>query len=126
LDYIFNFLKIQANHGGRDDKVRHVGDLGNIEANAQGIANVDITDSIISLSADGVNSVKGRDFVITSMPDDLGRGGHETSLTTGNSGTPMACGSIEIITNSSSKFSNSIYSHTLLSILLLFLFLTRF
>ncbi|KOC65333.1 Superoxide dismutase [Cu-Zn], chloroplastic [Habropoda laboriosa] len=80
-------------HGAPDSPIRHVGDLGNIRANAEGIAKVHITDSIISLT--GKNSILGRALVIHSGEDDLGRGNHSLSLTTGNSGDRWACGIIE-------------------------------
>jgi len=44
-------------HGGPNDIERHVGDLGNIQADAYGVANIDITDLQIQLS--GPYSVVG-------------------------------------------------------------------
>ncbi|XP_067013468.1 superoxide dismutase [Cu-Zn] [Anabrus simplex] len=81
-------------HGGPTDAVRHVGDLGNIEAGSNGVAKVDITDSIISLT--GCHSIVGRTLVVHADPDDLGKGGHELSKTTGNAGGRIACGVIGI------------------------------
>ncbi|XP_073304081.1 superoxide dismutase [Cu-Zn], chloroplastic-like [Primulina huaijiensis] len=77
-------------HGAPEDEVRHAGDLGNIVANAEGLAEATITDSQISLS--GPNSVVGRAFVVHELEDDLGKGGHELSLSTGNAGGRLACG----------------------------------
>ncbi|XP_066146563.1 uncharacterized protein Sod1 [Euwallacea fornicatus] len=76
-------------HGGPTDTERHVGDLGNVEANAEGVAKVNITDKQISLS--GANNIIGRTIVIHADPDDLGKGGHELSKTTGNAGGRLAC-----------------------------------
>ena len=70
------------------------GDLGNIEANDNGVAKVDIKDSHISLS--GPLSVVGRSLVVHEDPDDLGQGGHELSKTTGNAGGRLACGVIGV------------------------------
>ncbi|XP_054791700.1 superoxide dismutase [Cu-Zn], chloroplastic [Prosopis cineraria] len=77
-------------HGAPEDEIRHAGDLGNIVANADGIAEATITDNQIPLS--GPNSVVGRAFVVHELEDDLGKGGHELSLTTGNAGGRLACG----------------------------------
>jgi Cu-Zn family superoxide dismutase len=41
-------------------------------------------------------SILGRTVVIHADPDDLGRGGHELSKTTGNAGGRLACGVIGI------------------------------
>lgn len=85
-----------AEHGAPDDDKgsRHAGDLGNVEANADGVANFDIKDSLISLN--GERSVVGRTMVIHADVDDLGKGGHELSKTTGNAGARLACGVIGI------------------------------
>lgn len=77
-------------HGAPEDEIRHAGDLGNIVANADGVAEATIVDSQIPLS--GPNSVVGRAFVVHEAEDDLGKGGHELSLTTGNAGGRLACG----------------------------------
>lgn len=74
------------------DSERHVGDLGNIDASAAGEAEINITDSQISLI--GAQSVIGRAFVVHEDTDDLGRGGHELSKATGNAGGRVACGVI--------------------------------
>jgi Cu-Zn family superoxide dismutase len=65
-----------------------------VVANAEGVAKVDITDSMISLT--GENSILGRTMVIHADVDDLGKGGHELSVTTGNAGARAACGVIGI------------------------------
>eukprot|EP00128_Syssomonas_multiformis_P005767 Colp12_sorted_trinity150504_noHs@16995 len=80
-------------HGGPEDEERHVGDLGNIVAGADGVAKVDIT-STIQLT--GPESVVGRAVVVHQDVDDLGRGGHELSKSTGNAGARLACGVVGI------------------------------
>jgi superoxide dismutase, Cu-Zn family len=69
-----------------------VGDLGNIVADESGTAMVDITDRHVQLL--GPHSVLGRSLVITAGADDMGRGGHENSLVTGNTGPRVAAGII--------------------------------
>uniref|UniRef100_A0A7N0VCT8 superoxide dismutase n=1 Tax=Kalanchoe fedtschenkoi TaxID=63787 RepID=A0A7N0VCT8_KALFE len=68
-------------HGAPEDEIRHAGDLGNIVANADGVAEATIVDNQIPLT--GPNAV---------LEDDLGKGGHELSLSTGNAGGRLACG----------------------------------
>ncbi|PHU03794.1 Superoxide dismutase [Cu-Zn], chloroplastic [Capsicum chinense] len=77
-------------HGAPGDEIRHAGDLGNITANADGVAEATIIVNQIPLT--GPNSVVGRALVVHELEDDLGKGGHELSLTTGNAGGRLACG----------------------------------
>ena len=79
-------------HGAPEDEERHVGGLGNIEANADGKANVSITDRLVKLI--GPQSVIGRSLVVAKREDDLGKGGQESSLRNGNAGEPVAWGVI--------------------------------
>ena len=80
------------NHGGPNDKDRHVGDFGNITADKNGEVNVTFMSDLVKLK--GKTSVIGRSFVIHEGIDDLGRGGNEESLKTGNAGGRMGCGVI--------------------------------
>jgi len=79
-------------HGAPNDANRHVGDLGNVVADANGVAQVNIEDKQLALS--GENSIIGRSLVVHADVDDLGKGGHELSKTTGNAGGRLACGVI--------------------------------
>ncbi|XP_012348529.1 superoxide dismutase [Cu-Zn], chloroplastic isoform X1 [Apis florea] len=90
-----HFNPENVTHGGQDSPIRHVGDLGNIQANAKGEADVHIKDFIISLT--GKNSILGRAIVVHSGEDDLGKGNSSLSTSTGNSGDRWACGIIEAI-----------------------------
>ncbi|KAJ8314933.1 hypothetical protein KUTeg_007083 [Tegillarca granosa] len=81
-------------HGGPEDENRHVGDLGNVTANADGVAKIEIKDSQLSLT--GPLSIIGRTVVVHADVDDLGKGGHEDSKTTGHAGGRLACGVIGI------------------------------
>eukprot|EP00916_Digyalum_oweni_P017956 GHVL01029873.1.p1 GENE.GHVL01029873.1~~GHVL01029873.1.p1 ORF type:complete len:151 (+),score=15.09 GHVL01029873.1:79-531(+) len=81
-------------HGGPTDENRHAGDLGNITAGDDGIATVKIEDKQIPLI--GPSSIIGRSLVVHEKADDLGKGGNEESLKTGNAGGRIACGIIGI------------------------------
>jgi len=89
-----HFNPRNKDHGGPADADRHVGDLGNVTTDADGVTKVDISDKLISLSGD--LSVIGRTVVVHADPDDLGKGGVELSKTTGNAGARLACGVIGI------------------------------
>ncbi|XP_076762115.1 superoxide dismutase 1 [Xylocopa sonorina] len=89
-----HFNPLGKDHGAPDSDVRHIGDLGNIEANSDGVATVSITDKCIQLQ--GPNNIIGRTLVVHADPDDLGKGGHELSKTTGNAGARLACGVVGI------------------------------
>lgn len=79
-------------HGGPKDINRHVGDLGNLTANKNGIINKTIRDKQIKLK--GKYSVIGRSVIIHEKEDDLGRGDDEESKKTGNAGKRLVCGVI--------------------------------
>lgn len=79
-------------HGGRYSCERHVGDLGNLEADSQGNCTFNFTDDLVRLG--GKYSVLGRSLVIHEDEDDLGLGGWKDSLTTGHSGKRLVCGII--------------------------------
>lgn len=74
---------------------RHVGDLGNIIADINGVANVDFVDSLIKL--DGPYSIIGRSVIVHLGEDDLGQGNNKESLITGNAGKRVGCGVIGIL-----------------------------
>jgi len=79
-----------VDHGDLDNG--HIGDLGNVTANTNGIADFTIIAKRVDLI--GERSVIGRAIVIHSNEDDLGKGGDEESLKTGNAGERLACGVI--------------------------------
>ena len=69
----------------------HVGDLGNIVADQSGIARFQIKAERVDLS-----DVVGRAIVVHADEDDLGKGGDEESLKTGNAGDRLGCGVIRL------------------------------
>jgi Cu-Zn family superoxide dismutase len=89
-----HFNPASASHGGPQDAVRHAGDLGNVEADARGIVDATIVDSAVSLLPASPASIVGRSCVLHADEDDLGRGGHADSLTTGHAGARLTCGVI--------------------------------
>lgn len=58
-----HFNPLGKDHGGPDSEIRHIGDLGNIEAGADGTADVNISDKLIQLQ--GPNNIIGRTLVVT-------------------------------------------------------------
>jgi len=77
-----------------NDFYRHVGSLGNIEANAEGKAVIHVEDKLVKLI--GPQSIIGRSLAIMAQEDDLGAGGQEQSLVNGNAGPPVAFGVVGI------------------------------
>ncbi|XP_050123686.1 superoxide dismutase [Cu-Zn] 2-like isoform X5 [Malus sylvestris] len=71
--------------------IHALGDTSN-GCNSTGVAEVSLQDWLIPLS--GPNSILGRAVVVHADPDDLGKGGHELSKTTGNAGARVGCGII--------------------------------
>ena len=70
-------------HGGLDSKDRHAGDLGNIDANAQGVAKVNIQATGLD-----IHHVLGRSVVVHADADDF------KSQPSGNAGPRVALGVI--------------------------------
>lgn len=81
-----------VNHGDLDNG--HVGDLGNVVAGTDGVADFTLVAKRVDLTGD--RSVVGRSIVIHSDADDLGKGGDAESLKTGNAGDRLACGVITL------------------------------
>lgn len=74
-------------HAGPDAAERHVGDMGNVEADASGKATLEYVDHQISLTTDD-RSVIGRSVVVHVKADDL------KTQPAGDSGARIACGVI--------------------------------
>ncbi|MFQ5648638.1 MAG: superoxide dismutase family protein [bacterium] len=76
-----------VDHAGPDAELRHVGDLGNITANADGVAEKDYVDTMLAF--EGARSIIGKGVILHANPDDL------TTQPTGAAGARIACGVIE-------------------------------
>jgi len=73
-------------HGSPQDAARHLGDLGNIEADANG--RVETTLTVSDLGFSGSSSVLQKAIIVHAREDDL------KSDPAGNSGDPVGCGVI--------------------------------
>ncbi len=83
-----HFNPTAMKHSAPTDSIRHVGDIGNIVADADGNATLEWVDS--HMTFEGVNSIIGRGVIIHADEDDL------TSQPTGAAGARVACGVIGI------------------------------
>jgi Cu-Zn family superoxide dismutase len=75
-------------HGAPDADERHAGDMGNIEANDQGVATLDYVDKVMKL--DGPGSIIGHAVIVHEKADDL------KSQPTGDAGGRIACGVVGV------------------------------
>ena len=83
-----HYNPLDKKHGAPTDANRHVGDLGNIEADENGNAHLEMTDTLINLG--GRYSIIGRAVIVHADEDDF------ESQPTGNAGARVACGVIGI------------------------------
>src|SRR5580700_8847198 len=74
-------------HGGPDASEHHMGDLGNIEARANGRAHYERTVNFLEIAVDP-NTIDGKAIIVHAQEDDL------HTQPTGNSGARLACGII--------------------------------
>jgi Cu-Zn family superoxide dismutase len=83
-----HFNPTGAQHAGTEVARRHIGDLGNIEANNRGVAKFDITDPHLTFA--GMTSILGRGLIVHEKADDL------KTQPTGAAGGRVACGVIGV------------------------------
>ena len=83
-----HFNPANAPHAGHDAAQRHEGDLGNLEADSNGKAHLELTDKMMTMSGD--KSIIGRGVIVHEKEDDL------KSQPVGNAGGRLACGVIGI------------------------------
>lgn len=82
-----HFNPTGTQHGAPDSEMRHVGDLGNLLADASGRAHLVRVDRHLML--DGSSSIVGRGVIVHAKPDDL------KSQPAGDAGPRVACGVIQ-------------------------------
>ena len=75
-------------HAGPDAEERHIGDLGNITADANGTAHADFVDSRLRITGD--YSIVGKGVILHADPDDM------SSQPTGAAGARISCGVIKM------------------------------
>lgn len=75
-------------HGSPNAEVRHVGDLGNITANQDGVSTFSFVVTDLTLS--GAKGILGRGLIVHENPDDF------TSQPTGAAGARIGCGVVGI------------------------------
>ena len=83
-----HFNPMNMPHGSPTDAKHHSGDMGNINAGADGKAHMEMTDSTMSFF--GPESIIGRAVIVHGGADDM------KSQPSGNSGPRVACGVIGI------------------------------
>jgi Cu-Zn family superoxide dismutase len=82
-----HFNPANKHHGAPGDTARHVGDLGNLEADRDGKAHLEMLDTLLTF--EGANSIIGRAVIVHEKADDF------KTQPTGNAGGRLACGVIE-------------------------------
>ncbi|MDB5842146.1 MAG: hypothetical protein JWQ23_4098 [Herminiimonas sp.] len=87
-----HFNPTSDSHGDPAAMNHHGGDLGNLNADAEGnaVLNTSLPTQRISMNKSGPNSIVGRSLVVHADPDDF------TSQPAGNSGKRIACGIISL------------------------------
>lgn len=83
-----HFNPAKEAHASPESPKRHVGDLGNVTANANGHATLDLDDKVLSFH--GPHSIIGRGLVVHEKIDDL------KTQPTGNAGGRLAVGVIGV------------------------------
>jgi Cu-Zn family superoxide dismutase len=82
-----HFNPMKKPHGAPDAAERHVGDMGNLEADEYGKAHLELKSNLMKLSGD--TSILGRGVIVHEKVDDW-------SQPTGNAGGRVACGVVGV------------------------------
>lgn len=77
-------------HGAPGHSEHHGGDFGNLSADSNGNAALNLTTSQITLDPNAANSIIGKGLIVHADPDDF------VTQPTGNSGKRLSCGVIRL------------------------------
>lgn len=83
-----HFNPAQMPHGAPTEVERHLGDLGNLQSDAAGVAKLSVVDGHLAMS--GPHSILGRAVIVHIQADDL------ISQPVGNAGARVLCGVIGV------------------------------
>lgn len=75
-------------HGKMGEGEFHLGDIGNLDANEDGVATLSGTNNLWTLTKDSTNNIRGHAIIIHEKADDF------KTQPTGNAGSRVACGVI--------------------------------
>jgi Cu-Zn family superoxide dismutase len=78
-------------HGRASAGAHHAGDMDNLQANAEGVANVDVHLRGVTLGGGAANDIAGRALVVHAGADDY------RSQPAGNAGARVACAVIRVV-----------------------------
>ena len=94
-----HFNPAGMDHGAAMDGARHIGDLGNVLADEQGISDrsLELPNEYISIKDGDKHNVIGRAVVVHGGADDL------DSQPSGNAGPRVGCGVIEAVTSAAAE-----------------------
>lgn len=85
-----HFTPVGKKHGSPGDPQSHAGDLGNITADAKGVARVEIDASRLTLNGNVPLTIDGKSLLVHAKPDDF------KSQPSGAAGERIACGIIAL------------------------------
>lgn len=86
-----HFNPAAQTHGRAGSSAHHAGDMDNLQANGEGVANVDVYLHGVTLGGGATNDIAGRALVVHAAADDY------HSQPAGNAGARVACGVIRVI-----------------------------
>lgn len=87
-----HFNPFGKEHGPSTSENSHLGDLGNVDASDDLVAQIQLSSQRIRLH--GNNSIVSRSCVVYEQPDNYGAGGDVVSKSTGGMTNPVGCGII--------------------------------